>query len=101
MKLLQMAKTTSKSFLVDLFVVLAFHLVKAQGISINYSIWLCVSWFSRWNLTVVAASFLFNAVKQFLVDLEPHYFLISSLTSIVHAIILKWNVQFNFSTGIV
>ena len=65
MKLLRTAKTTtSKSFLVDLFVVLAFNLLKAQGISINYSIWLYVSWFSRWNPTVVAAPFLFNAVKQ-------------------------------------
>lgn len=80
MKLLQTAKTTSMSFLVDLFVVLAFNLLKAQEISINYSIWLYVSWFSRWNPTVVAAPFLFNAVKQFLIDLEPHYFLISSWT---------------------
>ena len=63
MKLLRTAKTTSKSFLVDLFV-LAFNLLKAQGISINYSIWLYVSWFSRWNPTVVAAPFSFNAVKQ-------------------------------------
>jgi hypothetical protein len=71
-----MAENTSISFLVDLFVVLAFNLLKAREF-VNYSIWLviCNSIFSL-DTTVVAAPFLFNAVKQFLIDLEPHYFLI-------------------------
>jgi len=49
---------------------------------------------------LVAAPFLFNAVKQSLIDLEPHYFLIS-WTSILQAINFEMEFRWDFIIGTV